>query len=60
MNKIMPQTVEQAREQAIQWQQWQASQSLSWGEALEWQDHFSEVAKQFPELAEEFKENGII
>lgn len=49
----------EAREQAIEWQQWQANQSLSYDEILTWQQHFESVAKEY-DLTEEFEENGII
>lgn len=59
MEKTQPNTVEEARQQAIAWQQWQSEQSLSYGEVAEWEDHFTAIAKKF-NLTEEFKENGII
>lgn len=52
-------TQEEAREMAIDWQDWQATQSLSYGEFAEWQDYFETLALKF-DLTEEFKENGII
>ena len=52
-------TAEQARQYAIDWQSWQAEQSLSYGEVAEWQGVFKTLAEKF-DLAEEFKENGLI
>lgn len=52
-------TQDQAREFAIDWQTWQAEQSLSYGEMAEWAAFFEELAERF-DLTEEFKENGII
>jgi len=52
-------TQEEARQYAIDWQNWQAEQSLSYGELIEWQEKFSKLAEEF-DLVEEFKENGII
>jgi hypothetical protein len=52
-------TKEDARNYAIQWQNWQSTQSLSYSEVLEYQNYFSELGEQF-NLTEEFKENGII
>jgi hypothetical protein len=52
-------TAEEARQQAIDWQNWQSEQSLSYSELSEWQAHFEELAKKF-DLTDEFKENGII
>jgi hypothetical protein len=50
---------EEARNFAIDWQQWQAEQSLSYGEIWKWQQAFIKLAEKF-DLMEEFKENGII
>jgi len=52
-------TQDQAREFAIDWQTWQAEQSMSYGELAEWGAFFEELAERF-DLTEEFKENGII
>lgn len=52
-------TQDQAREFAIDWQTWQAEQSLSYGEMAEWAAFFEELAERF-DLTDEFKENGII
>lgn len=60
MQPTTPTTQEEARQQATDWQSWQAEQSLSYGAMLDWQNHFNAVAKQYPELTDEFKENGII
>ena len=59
MKIIQPINVDEAREQAIDWQDWQSKQSLSYEELLNWQEHFVSVAKDY-DLVEEFKENGII
>lgn len=53
-------TEEQARQLAIDWQQWASEQSLSWGESSLWSDFFSVLVAKFPGLEEEFKENGIL
>ncbi len=50
---------DEARQIAIDWQNWQSEQSMSYAEAGEWQAYFTQVADVF-ELVEEFKENGII
>jgi hypothetical protein len=57
-NKI--ETADEAREYAIEWQQRASEQNLSYGELIEWRYYFTELAERFPELTEEFKENGII
>jgi len=59
MEKQTPTTKEEARAYAQEWQQWAGEQNLSYGELLEWQDEFTELAHLF-DLEEEFKENGII
>lgn len=52
-------TKEEARQYAIDWQKWQASQKLSYGELHEWQCYFSRLGVKYG-LMREFKENGII
>jgi len=59
MQKEYPQTQAEARQYAIDWQNWQAEQILSFGELSQWALHFETIAKQF-NLIDEFKENGII
>lgn len=50
----------EARDVAIDWQHWMNDESLSWGEMAAWGAYFEALADRFPELADEFKENGII
>lgn len=50
---------DEARQIAVDWQIWQAEQSLSYGELAEYQTYFEELAERFF-LEEEFKENAII
>ncbi|MFA5240426.1 MAG: hypothetical protein WC476_12070 [Phycisphaerae bacterium] len=52
-------TPEEARQLAIDWQQWQSKRSMSMKEAAEWAGYFRTLAKKF-NLVREFKENGII
>lgn len=59
MNKRDVKTKEEAREYAIEWQQWAGEKDLSYSELHEWGVIFSELAEKF-DLVEEFKENGII
>jgi hypothetical protein len=59
MQLTQPTTQGEARQQAIDWQVWQATQSLSYGQVLEWTLHLQDVAEKF-NLTDEFKENGII
>ncbi len=54
-----PQTQEEARQLAIDWQNWQSDKSLSMGVIAEWNSLFTKLGDKFG-LAEEFKENGII
>lgn len=59
MNKELPTTQAEARQYAIDWQQWASEQNLSLGELIEWQSVFSTIAQKF-DLQDEFIENGII
>lgn len=59
MQKQTPTTQDEARQYAIDWQNWQSEQSLSYGELAEWSDIFTELGERF-DLTEEFNENGII
>jgi len=59
MEKITINTAEEARQYAIDWQNWASDQNLSYGELAEWQGYFAELADRF-DLKEEFEENGII
>lgn len=59
MQKQTPKTQDEARQYAIDWQNWASDQSLSYGELAEWGAIFSELGERF-DLTEEFKENGII
>ena len=49
----------EAQSHAIDWQNWQSTQALSYGEVLTYQNHFARIGKRF-NLIREFKENGII
>jgi len=59
MKKQEPKTEEEARQYAIDWQNWASEQSLSYGELAEWGEIFEKIGEKF-NLTEEFKENGII
>lgn len=50
---------DEARAYAIEWQSWQADQSMTWGEVAEWAAVFTDLADRF-DLRDEFTENGII
>ncbi len=52
-------TQEEARQYAIDWQNWASEQNLSYGEMADWASYFQNLAEKF-NLIEEFKENGII
>ena len=52
-------TKDQAIDQAIEWQGWQADLDLSYGEMVFYQNYFKTLAKKF-NITEEFIENGII
>lgn len=51
-------TVEQARDLAIDYQQFAGEHNLSYGEVVYYQNYFEDVATKF-NLTDEFKENGI-
>ena len=53
-------TADEARQYAIDWQNWQGKKALFYSELVEWQEAFTKLTEKFPELVEEFKENGII
>lgn len=59
MKPTNPTTTEEARQEAIDWQNWQSEQDLSFVELVEWADHFVLIAEKF-NLTEEFEENGVI
>ena len=59
MEKRTITTREQARDFAIEWQDWQSRQSMSWGEVAEWNAYFAELGERF-DLTEEFTENGVL
>jgi hypothetical protein len=54
-------TAEEARQQAIDWQQWASGEhlQLSYEELATFAEHFTKLANKF-NLTEEFRENGII
>ena len=60
-------TEEEARDIAIFWQHWASEQNqigekptLYMSDLAEWNDYFEALAEKFPDLKEEFEENGII
>lgn len=59
MQKTQPTTEDEARQLAIDWQNWQGEQSLSYDELLEWEDFFRKLGRDF-DLTDEFEENGIL
>jgi hypothetical protein len=59
MEKIIISTQEEARQYAIDWQNWASNQNLYYSELAEWQVYFSNLADKF-DLRGEFEENGII
>jgi hypothetical protein len=48
-----------ARQLAVDWQDWASEQSLSYGELSDWQTLFEALGKRF-NLTDEFRENGVI
>jgi hypothetical protein len=59
MQKKVLKTKEEARQYAIDWQQWASEQDLSYEELAEWGAEFERLAEEF-DLTDEFKENAII
>lgn len=59
MEKRIPKTKEEARQYAIEWQQWASEVSMSHMEVMEWEKHFWDIASKF-DIVNEFTENGII
>lgn len=60
MKKQTITTAAEARQHAIDWQVWASEQDLSYLELSQWGSYFQELAERFPELKDEFAENGII
>lgn len=52
-------TEDEARDIAIEWQDYASEESLSYAELADWQAYFEKLGNEFG-LTEEFKENGII
>jgi hypothetical protein len=59
MQKQTPKTQEQARQYAIDWQNWASENKMYMSELIEWQQIFLDLAINFG-LVAEFEENGII
>ena len=59
MNKTKVKTKEEARQKAIDYQDWVSKQNLSYLEISDWSCYFEYLGKEF-DLTEEFRENGII
>ena len=49
----------EARDIAIEWQQWFRGEKMFMSDFVRWQDAFDRVAKKY-RLVREFKENGIV
>lgn len=50
----------EARDLAIDYQEWFSVHTMSYGEAAYYSNYFEILAQRFPELTDEFKENAII
>lgn len=50
----------EASDLAISWQHWFGENSISYGETIYYQNYFLSLVDKFPQLREEFSENGII
>jgi hypothetical protein len=53
-------SAEEVTQFAIEWQDWQTENCLSWGEFADWGSYFEQLANKFPEVKEEFEANAII
>lgn len=53
-------TQAEAQQYAIKWQNWASTQNLSYSELLYWQAIFEDLANKYPDIKDEFMENGII
>ena len=52
-------TKEEARAIAVEWQDWQSRESMSYAEAAEWYNYFRALGMKF-NMIREFRENGIV
>ena len=52
-------TQAEARQFAIDWQNWSEGERFSWGDVFFWAKEFEFLANEF-DLVEEFTENGIL
>lgn len=52
-------TIDEARDFVLTWQYNFDMHNYSYEELVEWQGFFEDLAKRFPELRDELKENGI-
>jgi hypothetical protein len=59
MQKQTPKTKEEARQYAMDFQDWVSKEDISYGDLDYWWGVFSDLGIEF-NLTEEFKENGII
>lgn len=59
MDKREVKTIEEARQYAIDWQNWAGENKMFMSELADWQNEMERVALDWG-LGEEFKENGII
>lgn len=53
-------SADEARELAIDWSNLESRRPMYWSEVADWHNFFSALAGKYPELTEEFEENGIL
>lgn len=53
-------TAEEARDIAVAWQHDFSERSSSWADCANAGGYFEQLAQKFPELREEYQENGIL
>jgi hypothetical protein len=59
MEKKIIETKEEARQFAVDYQNWASEENMYYSDLLVWSDYFEELGRKFG-LLREFKENGII
>lgn len=58
MKKTYQQLKEEARQQAIEWQEDFPNRNYGWADLATWGQHFESLGKRYG-LLKEFRENGI-
>jgi hypothetical protein len=59
MEKKIIETKEEARQFAVDYQNWASEENMYYSDLLVWSEYFDKIGRKFG-LLREFKENGII